>query len=82
MSCGVGYRCCSDPSLLWLWHRLVATDLIGPLAWEPPFAVGETLNRQKTKKKNVVIRSAELDRPQVKLSISYRKIISIPLYEK
>ena len=24
MSCGVGRRGCSDPALLWLWHRLAA----------------------------------------------------------
>ena len=29
-----------DPSLLWLWCRLAATALIGPLAWEPPYAMG------------------------------------------
>ena len=39
MSCGVGHRHGSDPALLWLWHRPVATALIRPLAWEPPNAV-------------------------------------------
>ena len=42
--------------LLWLWHRLVATATIGPLAWEPPYAVGvavEKAKRQKKKKKIV-----------------------------
>ena len=39
-----------DPTLLWLWCRLVATVLI--LAWEPPYAVGAALKRQKTRKKN------------------------------
>ena len=34
VSCGVGRRCGSDLVLLWLWCRLVATALIGPLAWE------------------------------------------------
>ena len=24
MCCGVGHRCCWDPALLWLWHRLAA----------------------------------------------------------
>ena len=48
---GVGHRCSSDPTLLWLWHRPAATDLIQPLAWEPPYATGTALNRQKTKKK-------------------------------
>ena len=41
-----------DPVLLWLWHRLVATAPIGPLAWEPPYAMGvaqEMAKRQKKK---------------------------------
>ena len=40
VSCGVG---CS--------HRLVATALISPLAWEPPYAAGAALKRQKKKEK-------------------------------
>ena len=40
MSCGVGCRRGSDPALLWLWRRPVATAPIGPLAWEPPYAAG------------------------------------------
>uniref|UniRef100_A0A8D0Z604 Glycine cleavage system H protein n=1 Tax=Sus scrofa TaxID=9823 RepID=A0A8D0Z604_PIG len=32
MSCGVGCRHGSDPALLWLWHRPVATAPIRPLA--------------------------------------------------
>ena len=54
MSCGVGRRRGSDPSLLWLWHRLVATGPIRPLALEPPHAVGaapEKAKRPKKKKK-------------------------------
>ena len=54
MSCGVGCRRGSDPALLWLWRRAVATAPIGPLAWEPPHAVGaaqEIAKRQKRKKK-------------------------------
>ena len=35
-----GHRRGSDPTLLWLWHRPVATALIRPLAWEPPYATG------------------------------------------
>ena len=38
--------------MLWLWHRLAATTPIGPLAWEPPNAVGAAPKRQKTKKKD------------------------------
>ena len=58
MSWGVGHRCCLDPVFLWLWFRPVATALIGPLAWEPPYAVGAaqeiatTTTTAKDKKKN------------------------------
>jgi len=38
VSCGVGRRRGSDPALLWLWRRPVATAPIQPLAWEPPYA--------------------------------------------
>ena len=48
MSCGVGCRRSSDPELLWLWCRLVATALIRPLAWEPLYAVGAALGKKKT----------------------------------
>ena len=41
MSCG------SDPILLWLWHRLVATAQIRPLAWEPPYATEAALEMAK-----------------------------------
>ena len=50
MSCGVGCRGSSDPTLLWLWCRPVATAWIQPLAWEPPYAVGEALKKQERKK--------------------------------
>ena len=53
MSCGVGCRHGSDPPLLWLWCRLVATAPIQPLAWEPLHAAGaaqEIAKRQKKKK--------------------------------
>ena len=51
MSCGVGGRRRSDPTLLWLWRRPATTALIRPLAWEPPYAMGAALKRQKKKKK-------------------------------
>ena len=51
MSCGIGRRCSSDPELLWLWHRPVATAPIRPLAWEPPCATGAALEKTKKKKK-------------------------------
>ena len=51
MSCGVGCRCGSDPALLWLWCRLVATAPIRHLAWEPPYAMGAALEKAKRQKK-------------------------------
>ena len=47
--CGVGHRWGSDLALLWLWYRLMAAASIGPLAWEPPYAAGAALKRQKYK---------------------------------
>ena len=37
--------------LLWPWCRLAAATVIQPLAWQPPYAVGVALKRQKDKKK-------------------------------
>ena len=51
MSCGVGHRRGSDPKLLWLWCRPGAAALIGPLAWEPPYATSAALEETKKKKK-------------------------------
>ena len=50
MSCGVGCRLGSDPSLLWLWRRLAATALIRPLAWETLYAAGAAQEKAKRKK--------------------------------
>ena len=41
----------SDPALLWLWRRPGATALIGPPAWEPPYAAGVALEKAKRPKK-------------------------------
>ena len=51
MRCGVGHRCSSDPQLLWLWRRAVATAPIRPLAWEPLYATGAALEKAKRQKK-------------------------------
>ena len=51
MSCCVGCRRGLDPTLLWLWCRPVATALIGPLAWEPLYAVAVGLKKKKKEKK-------------------------------
>ena len=55
MNCGVGCRHASDPALLWLWYRLAAVAPIGPLAWEPPYAVGVALKKKKKKKKKDIL---------------------------
>ena len=51
MSYGGGRRQSLDLTLLWLWHRPVATAQIQPLAWEPPYAVGVALKKKKRPKK-------------------------------
>ena len=43
-----------DPALLWPWCRPVATVLIRPLAWEPPYATGAALKKTKDKKKKKI----------------------------
>ena len=40
-----------DLALLWLWCRLAAGAPIGPLAWEPPYAVGAALEKTPPQKK-------------------------------
>ena len=50
MSCGIGHRRGLDLTLLWLWCRPAAIAPIRLLAWEPPYAVGVALKRQKKKK--------------------------------
>ena len=47
MSCGIGHRCGSDPTLLWLWRRPAATTWIGPLSWETPYATGVALKSKQ-----------------------------------
>ena len=51
MSCGVGRRRGSDLVLLGLWWRPVVAAPIQPLAWEPPYAAGAALKREKTEEK-------------------------------
>ena len=51
MSCGIGCRHGSVPTLLWLWCRQAAAALIQPRGWEPPCASSGALKRQKTEKK-------------------------------
>ena len=51
MSCGIGHRRGSDPTLLWLWQRSAAIAPILPLTWELPYIMGAALKRKKKKKK-------------------------------
>ena len=55
MSCGVGCRHGLNPELLWLWRRPTAMATIRPLAWEPPYAMGEAqeMGKKKRKKRNL-----------------------------
>ena len=49
VGCGVGCRCGLD--LVWLWYSPAAAAPIGPLAWEPPCAIGVALKKDKRPKK-------------------------------
>ena len=40
-----------DLALLWLWCRPAATALLRPLAWEPTYAAGAALKKEKIKDK-------------------------------
>ena len=42
----------TDLALLWQWHRPAAAAPIQLLAWEPPYASGVALQRQKKKKES------------------------------
>ena len=47
VSCGVGGRRGLDPVLLWLWRRVAALAPIRLLGWEPPYALGTALKKNK-----------------------------------
>ena len=47
--------------MLWLWCRLAAVALIGPLAWELPYAVGMALKSKKKKKKKKKLQELRKD---------------------
>ena len=47
MSWGVGGRCGSDPGLLWLWCRLAAAALIGPLGPGTSICLGAAPQKKK-----------------------------------
>ena len=41
--------------LMWLLYRPAATALIGPLAWELPYAAAEALKNKQTKKEWITL---------------------------
>ena len=61
VSSGMGCRHGWDPSLLWLWHGLVAAAPIRPLAWEPPYATGtaQEIAKKTKKKKKIFVYQAQ-----------------------
>ena len=69
VNCGVGCRPISDLPLLQLWLRPVATAPIGPLAWEPPYAVGAALGMAKKQKIKINVQGSPLETQQVKSRI-------------
>ena len=50
VSCGVSHRHGSDPPLLWLWRQTMVIAPMRPLAWEPPYATGPALEKDKKQK--------------------------------
>ena len=72
VSYGVGYICSSDPALLRLWCRPVATTLIRPLAWESPYATGAALEMEKKKKKdNYVFCNLIMSTPNLRHTLEF-----------
>ena len=49
VSYGVGCRRGSDLAWLWLWHRLAVAAPIRLLVWEPQYALGAVLEKDKNK---------------------------------
>ena len=60
MSCGVGHRRSSDPVLPWLWCRPTAEGPIRPLAWEPPYAVGDVTYGSSQARHQIITAAASL----------------------
>ena len=64
-------------ALLWLWYRLAAVALIQSLAWEPPYALGVALKRQKKKKKKTKKKEKRKESIYRQLQITYKIQINI-----
>ena len=70
MSCGIGLRHGLDPALLWPRSRLAAAARIGPLAWEPPYAMGVALKKER-KTKDICF---------IYLEVTQRQILPLPRF--
>ena len=57
VSCGVGRRCSSDPTLLWLWCRPAAAALIDTSPRELPSALSAALKKGGETKQDTVCHS-------------------------
>jgi len=77
VSCGVGHRRGSDLAWLWSWHRPAATALIRLLAWEPPYAMGVALKRQKKKKKKKRSKDSKQDLKEKKLRFRVGEVLNV-----
>ena len=75
MSCSIGGRHSSDPTLLWLWRRPAATAPIRPLAWEHPFAAGAALEKAKDKKKKKKRKEKEKEKKRNNHTASGRGLV-------
>ena len=76
MNCGVGRRGGSDPELLWLWHRPVATSLIQPLAWKPPYAAGVALKNNNNNKSPLAFKIYSLEETNIN-SVIFSLIVAM-----
>ena len=64
MSSSVGHRWGLGVAWLWLWCRQAATDLIRPLAWEPPYPTGAAVKRKEKKNIKLDLGTFLLNPPQ------------------
>ena len=64
----------SNPALLWLWFRLVATAPIRPLAWEPPYATEMVPEMAKKKKKIREKPSLTVEQKVEPTSVKFREL--------
>ena len=71
MSYGVSRRCGLDLALLWMWWRPQRLQCqFNPfLAWEPPYAMGTALKRQRKEGRKKILFNPQLEYPIGRCSI-------------